>query len=473
MKDILIESVSSSMKLVEGNNKKLPSGVLCILEGQIGTYDIENANKRVYPKVLWERVISNPDIQEKLASKKLYGEGNHPATLESSVDRVSHCMRRIWLDEETQQVMGRLDVLDTPLGRIVNTLARYGSIGISSRGSGELNMTEGKSIVDPESYEYITHDIVIDPACLGSYPQIVVESIARQDIKTKEVKDDFDFYQGIYKKLGVDLNEIKQSLKEDTCPTQETQKQVENLLQNVRDLTETIETFKADPVKENNKQLVAFIQVLEESRDRLQDKLDDFMLERTDIKEELDRANVTIAEQKTQIRKLEEKNDKDKSMMERRQKRISTTNRKKMDQMENKFRVQIKDLVENNKKLESKTAIQEKQIRTLNTQLLEKNQLVEHLEQGGKSLKEEYESLKEQHTMLRIRELLLIEKVEETKLRKFMEARNLDWGFDTVKEAIPSFKRLNEGNVFVENSEVKVQESMSGERLRLMLHKMK
>ena len=217
-KTALTEAIQSSMALVEDNNSSLPNGVLCVLEGQIGTYDIENANRRVYPKVLWEKVIGDSAIQSKLQNRILYGEGDHPKdSIESSVDRISHCMRRIWLDESTQQVMGRMDVLDTPMGRIVNTLARYGSIGISSRGSGELNMTEGKSVVDPESYEYITHDIVVDPACLGSYPQIVTESltrIAEKDVNSDVVQKNFDLYQHLYESLGVDLNAIKKSLTE-------------------------------------------------------------------------------------------------------------------------------------------------------------------------------------------------------------------------------------------------------------------
>ena len=190
-KQVLVETLTQpGLTLVESANKELAPGVLCVLEGQIGTFDLENANKRTYPKALWENVINNDFVKEQLANRSLYGEADHPESLESSVTRVSHCMRRIWLDEASGQVRGRLDILDTPAGRIVNTLARYGNIGISSRGSGELSILEGRSVVDASTYEYITHDIVVQPACEGSYPSVVTENFKRTikaDIITDEV----------------------------------------------------------------------------------------------------------------------------------------------------------------------------------------------------------------------------------------------------------------------------------------------
>jgi hypothetical protein len=208
-------------QFVESDRKKLPNGVLLVMEGQFGTYDLENYNGREYPRRLWESVIHNEELNQKITDKGLMGEADHPEILETSMTRVSHCIRKIWLEEDGR-VMGRLDVLDTPAGRIVDTLARYGAqVGISSRGAGDLVMKEGRSVVDPETYEYITHDLVIDPACAGSYPQMVMESIARSDLNETAVQKDFKFYNQLFEKLGVNLQKLNEDIHPKGTPLKE------------------------------------------------------------------------------------------------------------------------------------------------------------------------------------------------------------------------------------------------------------
>ena len=63
-------------------------------------------------------------------------------------------------------LIASFDILDTPNGRIVWTLAKYGyRLGISSRGNGEVYAgVDGNEHVDEDSYDFRAFDIVLLPA---------------------------------------------------------------------------------------------------------------------------------------------------------------------------------------------------------------------------------------------------------------------------------------------------------------------
>ena len=88
-------------------------------------------------------------------SHGLVGELDHPEErLEISLQEVSHVINDMWI--EGDQVMGIIDILPTPNGKIVNELLDYGTdIGISSRGAGSVG---AGNVVDPD-YQFITFDV--------------------------------------------------------------------------------------------------------------------------------------------------------------------------------------------------------------------------------------------------------------------------------------------------------------------------
>lgn len=476
-KQVLIENIKNpGLVLVEGNTQTLPQGVLCTLEGQIGVYDEENFNKRSYPKALWENVIRNASVQEKLANRSLWGEADHPATLESSMTRVSHCMRRIWLDEATNRVMGRLDVLDTPAGRIVNTLARYGTVGISSRGSGELKMTEGKSIVDPDTYEYITHDIVVDPACAGSYPKLVMEAIARQDLDSADVKEDFGFYERIYGKLGVNLTELKNA-SQATLLTETAKADRVTFLENkVRELTDVIASQTTTVKESENTKLLTLLSVVEETRDCLQDRIESLVEQLQVVNTEKSKLEETIQKMVSDHENLIQKNEKQKKQFERRIKRISTTDswiETPNKEETTRLRTQV-----NESKLELLKL--EAEIEAKNEALRDAEKLVEKEVQSRKEmsnqltlLKEELKTIKSQHTMLMIEKVLLTDGIKEAEMKAFMESQKMTWNLVEIRKAIPLFKlaKIEEGTK-KEEAPV-IEKSDLNERLSLMLNKMK
>jgi len=161
---------NTSLRLVESESTdKSKKNVLCTLEGPFADFTRETRNGRKYERALWEKVLSSPHVKEMLATRTFFGEIDHPYPnenrLEVSLQKVSHCITDIWINDATGTVDGRLDILDTPSGRILKTLIDYGSkLGISSRGAGRVINRNGESVVDPDSYQFVTFDIVPLPA---------------------------------------------------------------------------------------------------------------------------------------------------------------------------------------------------------------------------------------------------------------------------------------------------------------------
>jgi hypothetical protein len=65
--------------------------------------------------------------------------------------------------------MGKMQVLETPSGKILRSLVDSGvSIGISSRGLGSVKENAGKTIVE-DDFQLICFDIVSEPSTPGAF----------------------------------------------------------------------------------------------------------------------------------------------------------------------------------------------------------------------------------------------------------------------------------------------------------------
>ena len=73
------------------------------------------------------------------------------------------------------EYIGKFNILDTPCGRIVYTLAKAGfRLGVSSRGNGDYDEYTGE--VDPDSYDFTCFDVVVLPAVKDARMKLVTES---------------------------------------------------------------------------------------------------------------------------------------------------------------------------------------------------------------------------------------------------------------------------------------------------------
>lgn len=144
----------------EKNNGKL------FLSGIIQKAEVLNQNKRVYPRHVLQREIEN--YSKAVRENRAVGELDHPESSTVSLEKVSHIIREMaW---EGNNVVGRIEVLPTPQGKILESLLDSGvTIGISSRGVGSTSKNEsGVDIVQPD-YTLVCFDIVSEPSTPGAY----------------------------------------------------------------------------------------------------------------------------------------------------------------------------------------------------------------------------------------------------------------------------------------------------------------
>ena len=131
---------------------------------------VRNQNQRVYPIDEISKAVDS--VNEKLKGGfSVLGEAAHPEELTVNLDRVSHMITEMWMDGKNGY--GKLKIIPTPMGNIVQTLLDSGAkLGVSSRGSG--NVTEDGKVSD---FEIVTVDVVAQPSAPDAYPQSMYESL--------------------------------------------------------------------------------------------------------------------------------------------------------------------------------------------------------------------------------------------------------------------------------------------------------
>lgn len=141
-----------------------------IVKGLIQQGNTENANGRYYSTkdVLIPAV---EDIQEDLASRAVLGECDHPQDAKIHLDRVSHLITKVWM--EGNKVYGEAEILHKlPFGALIRGLFEHKArVGISSRGVGDMELTEsnGREIYNVlGGYTFVTWDIVAEPSVSGA-----------------------------------------------------------------------------------------------------------------------------------------------------------------------------------------------------------------------------------------------------------------------------------------------------------------
>ena len=171
MKETLVEYRPFVFKKVLAEGKG--NGPL-IVEGVVQKAGEKNQNGRFYPKKILDREIKNYK-EGPIAQNRAYGELDHPDSQVINLGNTCHVVRDVWWDGD--DVIGRIEVLDTPSGRILQTLFNRGlTVGISSRGLGSTEQKNGKTYVKSD-FQLICFDIVQEPSTSDAY--MVSESMER------------------------------------------------------------------------------------------------------------------------------------------------------------------------------------------------------------------------------------------------------------------------------------------------------
>ena len=128
-----------------------------ILTGIFAVLDKTNANNRIYTKEEYLKHL--PYLQEMISRNKLVGELDHPETFDTKLKNASHIIEKIWYDENTNTIRGKIRLLDTiPNGINARKLVDAGfPLSISSRAAGTVQ--ENKKV---KIERIFTYDLVAD-----------------------------------------------------------------------------------------------------------------------------------------------------------------------------------------------------------------------------------------------------------------------------------------------------------------------
>lgn len=146
------------------------------------TADKKNRNGRYYPRKVLEQAIQSPYVQERLNTKTLYCELNHPS--DQSIQRQTQIdMNNIGvvvkeLYWEGNNLMGKCETLPTRKGKDIMNLIKAGCrIAFSMRGQGQVHQDAqlNATVVEP-GLCIITFDIVVSPSHEEAYLQYISES---------------------------------------------------------------------------------------------------------------------------------------------------------------------------------------------------------------------------------------------------------------------------------------------------------
>ena len=136
-----------------------------LLKGIIQRADTLNQNGRIYPRGILEREIIN--YQKFIRENRALGECDHPDTSVVELKNASHLVKEARM--EGNDVYGVIELLDTPSGKILQSLVESGvTLGISSRGVGSTKQQAGSLIVQ-EDFQLICFDIVSEPSTPGAF----------------------------------------------------------------------------------------------------------------------------------------------------------------------------------------------------------------------------------------------------------------------------------------------------------------
>ena len=137
------------------------------VEGIMQRAKAENQNGRVYKKEILAREAKRY-VDEFVKRGNAFGELDHPESPVVSLKNASHIVKELWW--EGDDLMGKVELLNTPAGNIVKEIIRAGhTIGISSRGTGSVEQTnEGKLEVQPD-FELVCWDFVSNPSTHGAF----------------------------------------------------------------------------------------------------------------------------------------------------------------------------------------------------------------------------------------------------------------------------------------------------------------
>jgi hypothetical protein len=137
------------------------------VEGVLQRAKAKNQNGRTYSKEILMRE-SKRYVDEFVKNGNAFGELDHPESPVVSLKNASHIVKDLWWKGD--DLMGRVELLNTPAGNIVKEICKAGhTIGISSRGTGSVQQTNEGTLEVQDDFELVCWDFVSNPSTHGAF----------------------------------------------------------------------------------------------------------------------------------------------------------------------------------------------------------------------------------------------------------------------------------------------------------------
>jgi hypothetical protein len=164
-------------------------GLLTESKARPGVYEVvgimqragaKNQNGRIYKREILEEEVRNY-VENFVKIGNAYGELDHPESAIVSLKNASHVVKDLWWDGD--DLMGKVELLNTPSGNIVKEILRGGhTIGISSRGTGSVSQTNEGTLMVQDDFELVCWDFVSNPSTQGAFMNPISLNEGKQSV---------------------------------------------------------------------------------------------------------------------------------------------------------------------------------------------------------------------------------------------------------------------------------------------------
>jgi ABC-type transporter Mla subunit MlaD len=142
-----------------------------VLEGIFAQFGVVNNNDRIYEE---NEYLPHLDyLNDKIKSKRLMGELDHPDKFDVSLQKVSHIIENLEYDKSSRCLKGKVRLLNTDAGITARRLVEAGvPLSISSRAAGVVGPDKKVKLK-----KIFTYDLVADPGFENAQLSLVNESL--------------------------------------------------------------------------------------------------------------------------------------------------------------------------------------------------------------------------------------------------------------------------------------------------------
>ena len=171
---LITEEISNVQVVTEAYTKGGRKCKRLCIEGTFLQAEIKNRNGRMYPLGTLSNEVKRYN-EAFIGKGRALGELGHPEGPTVNLDRVSHKITS--LVQEGNNFKGKATLLDTPMGKIAQSLLGEGvMLGVSSRGIGSLKEDHSGTKVVGEDFQLATAaDIVADPSAPDAFVNGIME----------------------------------------------------------------------------------------------------------------------------------------------------------------------------------------------------------------------------------------------------------------------------------------------------------